>query len=65
VYTEPGVVYQVTGSDPYALDADNAGRGFEQLGPVSLVAVRIEGGWAQPTVFDRPDVVQAVSFSYR
>lgn len=28
-YTEPGVVYTVTGSDPYGLDADNDGRGCE------------------------------------
>ena len=28
-YTEPGVVYEVTGSDPYGLDADNDGRGCE------------------------------------
>jgi len=28
-YTEPGVVYTVTGSDPYALDADNDGTGCE------------------------------------
>jgi hypothetical protein len=28
-YTEPGVVYSVTGSDPYGLDADNDGRGCE------------------------------------
>ena len=28
-YTEPGVVYQVSGSDPYGLDADNDGRGCE------------------------------------
>jgi hypothetical protein len=28
-YTEPGVVYNVTGSDPYGLDADNDGRGCE------------------------------------
>jgi hypothetical protein len=28
-YTEPGVVYQVTGSDPYNLDADNDGLGCE------------------------------------
>ena len=28
-YTAPGVVYTVTGSDPYGLDADNDGRGCE------------------------------------
>jgi hypothetical protein len=28
-YTAPGVVYSVTGSDPYGLDADNDGRGCE------------------------------------
>jgi hypothetical protein len=28
-YTEPGVVYSVTGSDPYGLDGDNDGRGCE------------------------------------
>ena len=28
-YTEPGVVYTVTGSDPYGLDADNDGKGCE------------------------------------
>jgi hypothetical protein len=28
-YTEPGVVYAVTGSDPYGLDGDNDGRGCE------------------------------------
>ena len=28
-YTEPGVTYQVTGSDPYGLDADNDGFGCE------------------------------------
>lgn len=28
-YTEPGVVYSVSGSDPYGLDADNDGRGCE------------------------------------
>lgn len=28
-YTEPGVVYTVSGSDPYGLDADNDGRGCE------------------------------------
>lgn len=28
-YTEPGVVYTVTGSDPYGLDADNDGLGCE------------------------------------
>jgi hypothetical protein len=28
-YTEPGVVYTVTGSDPYDLDADSDGRGCE------------------------------------
>jgi hypothetical protein len=28
-YTEPGVTYNVTGSDPYGLDADNDGRGCE------------------------------------
>lgn len=28
-YTEPGVVYAVSGSDPYGLDADNDGRGCE------------------------------------
>jgi hypothetical protein len=28
-YTAPGVVYQVTGSDPYGLDADNDGLGCE------------------------------------
>jgi resuscitation-promoting factor RpfB len=28
-YTEPGVTYQVTGSDPYGLDADNDGYGCE------------------------------------
>ena len=28
-YTRPGVVYRVTGSDPYGLDADNDGRGCE------------------------------------
>ncbi len=28
-YTEPGVVYHVTGSDPYGLDADNDGLGCE------------------------------------
>ena len=28
-YTEPGVTYHVTGSDPYGLDADNDGRGCE------------------------------------
>ena len=29
-YTKPGVVYQVTGSDPYRLDADNDGKGCER-----------------------------------
>jgi hypothetical protein len=28
-YTAPGVVYKVTGSDPYGLDADNDGNGCE------------------------------------
>jgi hypothetical protein len=28
-YTEPGVVYTVSGSDPYGLDADNDGLGCE------------------------------------
>jgi hypothetical protein len=28
-YTRPGVVYRVTGSDRYRLDADNDGRGCE------------------------------------
>jgi hypothetical protein len=28
-YTEPGVVYTVSGSDPYGLDADDNGRGCE------------------------------------
>ena len=28
-YTAPGVVYTVTGSDPYRLDADNDGMGCE------------------------------------
>jgi hypothetical protein len=28
-YTEPGVTYTVTGSDPYGLDGDNDGRGCE------------------------------------
>jgi hypothetical protein len=28
-FTKPGVVYAVTGSDPYGLDADNDGRGCE------------------------------------
>ena len=28
-YTEPGVTYQVTGSDPYGLDGDNDGYGCE------------------------------------
>jgi hypothetical protein len=28
-YTDPGVVYQVTGSDPYGLDANNNGLGCE------------------------------------
>jgi flagellar hook assembly protein FlgD len=28
-YTKPGVVYRVTGSDPYGLDADNDGYGCE------------------------------------
>lgn len=28
-YTEPGVTYRVTGSDPYGLDADNNGYGCE------------------------------------
>ncbi len=28
-YTEPGVTYRVTGSDPYSLDADNDGYGCE------------------------------------
>jgi IPT/TIG domain len=28
-YTQPGVVYTVSGSDPYGLDADNDGRGCE------------------------------------
>jgi FlgD Ig-like domain len=28
-YTTPGVVYRVTGSDPYGLDADNDGYGCE------------------------------------
>jgi len=28
-YTEPGVVYTVSGSDPYGLDADNNSRGCE------------------------------------
>jgi serine/threonine-protein kinase len=28
-YTEPGVTYRVTGSDPYDLDADNDGSGCE------------------------------------
>jgi hypothetical protein len=28
-YTEPGVVYQVSGSDPYGLDSDNDGSGCE------------------------------------
>jgi hypothetical protein len=28
-YTQPGVVYHVTGSDPYGLDADNDGLGCE------------------------------------
>jgi hypothetical protein len=28
-YTKPGVVYSVTGSDPYGLDSDNDGRGCE------------------------------------
>jgi resuscitation-promoting factor RpfB len=28
-YTEPGVTYHVTGSDPYGLDADNDGSGCE------------------------------------
>jgi hypothetical protein len=28
-YTQPGVVYQVSGSDPYGLDADNDGQGCE------------------------------------
>ena len=28
-YTAPGVVYTVTGSDPYGLDADNDGFGCE------------------------------------
>ncbi len=28
-YTAPGVVYRVTGSDPYGLDADNDGHGCE------------------------------------
>ena len=28
-YTEPGVTYDVTGSNPYGLDADNDGRGCE------------------------------------
>ena len=28
-YTKPGVVYSVTGSDPYRLDSDNDGRGCE------------------------------------
>ncbi len=28
-YTEPGVVYTVSGSDPYSLDADNDGSGCE------------------------------------
>jgi hypothetical protein len=29
-YTKPGVVYRVTGSDPYGLDSDNDGRGCER-----------------------------------
>jgi beta-lactam-binding protein with PASTA domain len=28
-YTEPGVTYRVTGSDPYGLDSDNDGYGCE------------------------------------
>jgi len=28
-YTQPGVVYQVTGSDPYRLDGNNNGLGCE------------------------------------
>jgi hypothetical protein len=28
-YTKPGVVYKVTGYDPYGLDADNDGWGCE------------------------------------
>jgi len=28
-YTEPGIVYTVSGSDPYGLDADNDGSGCE------------------------------------
>lgn len=28
-YTEPGVVYTVSGSDPYGLDADSNGSGCE------------------------------------
>jgi hypothetical protein len=28
-YTEPGIVYTVSGSDPYGLDADNNGSGCE------------------------------------
>jgi hypothetical protein len=30
-YTEPGVVYTVTGSDPYGLDFDNNGLGCEEV----------------------------------
>jgi hypothetical protein len=29
-YTKPGVVYRVTGSDRYGLDADNDGKGCER-----------------------------------
>jgi hypothetical protein len=29
-YTKPGVVYRVTGSDRYGLDADNDGKGCEK-----------------------------------
>ncbi len=28
-YTEPGVVYRVTGSDPYGLDSNGDGHGCE------------------------------------
>ena len=28
-YTKPGVVYKVTGSDPYRLDSNNNGKGCE------------------------------------
>ena len=28
-YSKPGAIHEVTGSDPYGLDADNNGRGCE------------------------------------